>query len=504
MTARIFLENRLAYRTDLVHGLLGIYSILFVLLVAFSSAPAQENLILVVKKVKPAAVVILTYDNAGRIQRQGSGFFINQRGYFITSRHMLQDASRADVKTAEGKVYPIQRIIAEDEEWDLIMASTHVPSDALHYLSVSGSVPEVGERIMVVGCPMGLEQTVSDGIVSAVREIPDLGKMIQITAPISPGSSGGPVVNMKAQVVGVATLQAIEGQNLNFAVPSSRILMLPQSTGQTFAEWVAAREEKNVAMAESLYMLGLVATIKSREEAIAYYQAAIRLNPGHVRVYRQIGDCYFDLKRYKDAIEAYQRVITLYEERKVHDPHYTILWAESDHKSHAYFFMGWSYQNLGRLAEAAHAYKQTIRVLPNWKTPYERLSGCYLFDKRYEKAINVLKQAIEFFKADADTLGIANLHYKLAITYGFVAYREDIADYCTKKIEELQQVAYLCKEIIGRSPDNREAHLLLGEVYSEMDEIPSALQEWGILKELGDSKSADYLLSLINLQKGLK
>ncbi len=76
------------------------------------------------------------------------------------------------------------------------------------------------------GSPLGLEKTLSDGIVSAIREIPGFGKVIQITAPISPGSSGSPVLNMQGEVIGIVTFQIVEGQNLNFAIPSERIASL--------------------------------------------------------------------------------------------------------------------------------------------------------------------------------------------------------------------------------------------------------------------------------------
>ena len=107
------------------------------------------------------------------------------------------------------------QIVAEDREGDIIRVSVDIPLNVVHPLSVSASVPEVGERVVVIGSPLGLERTVSDGIVSAIREIPAFGKIIQTTASLSSGSSGSPVVNMKGEVIGVATFQVVEGQNLN-------------------------------------------------------------------------------------------------------------------------------------------------------------------------------------------------------------------------------------------------------------------------------------------------
>jgi S1-C subfamily serine protease len=98
-----------------------------------------------------------------------------------------------------------------------------------------------------------LEGSVSNGIVSAVREISGYGKIIQITAPISPGSSGSPVVNMRGQVIGVATLQAAEGQSLNFAVPSERISQLKIGELQTFSRSTPRTQKTNARRAKFIF-----------------------------------------------------------------------------------------------------------------------------------------------------------------------------------------------------------------------------------------------------------
>ena len=87
-------------------------------------------------------------------------------------------------------------------------------------------MPEIGEKVVVIGSPLGLEQTAADGIVSAIRQYRSFQKVIQITAPISPGSSGSPVVNMRGEVIGVAFMLMSAGQNLNFCVPGENIANL--------------------------------------------------------------------------------------------------------------------------------------------------------------------------------------------------------------------------------------------------------------------------------------
>ncbi len=94
--------------------------------------------------------------------------------------------------------------MAEDKEADLVLITADIPARDISFLEVSGKLPEVGEKIYAIGHPMGLEKTVSEGIVSAIRKLPKLGDIIQITAPISPGSSGGPVFNSSGRVIGVA------------------------------------------------------------------------------------------------------------------------------------------------------------------------------------------------------------------------------------------------------------------------------------------------------------
>ena len=182
-----------------------------------------ESLPSLIKKIKPSTVIIFTYDDKGEFLKLGSGFFLSQSGDVITNYHVIQGASSAEIKTADEKIYPITDIVAGDEQCDLICLSVNIPSQFVYPLSLSKTIPEVGERIFVYGSPLGLENTVSDGIVSAIRDVPDYGRIIQITAPISPGSSGSPVLNMQGEVIGIASFQSIEGQNLNFAIPSERI-----------------------------------------------------------------------------------------------------------------------------------------------------------------------------------------------------------------------------------------------------------------------------------------
>jgi hypothetical protein len=119
------------------------------------------------------------------------------------------------------------------------------------FLKTTGAVPQVGEKVVVLGNPKGMEWSAADGIVSAVRE-KNKRRFIQISAPISPGSSGGPALNMQGQVIGVNTFHIIGGQNLNFASAGQNVLQLKPGPGLTLEE----RAEGWLAEAKDLVVQG--------------------------------------------------------------------------------------------------------------------------------------------------------------------------------------------------------------------------------------------------------
>jgi serine protease Do len=210
--------------------------ILLALMLFVLPLSAQEDLPHLIARIQPAVVTVIIFDGTGKVIGNGSGFFINSQGHLITNYHVLSRTGRAEIRTHDGRRFPIKMVLAEDQKTDLIKVTADLPPGSLtSYLQISGKQPMVGERVLVIGSPMGLDQTVTDGMVSGIRRLPGMGEMLQISAPISPGSSGGPVVNGKGEVLGVARLFLARGQNLNFAIPGSQILALPAGTPRPLA-----------------------------------------------------------------------------------------------------------------------------------------------------------------------------------------------------------------------------------------------------------------------------
>jgi S1-C subfamily serine protease len=164
-----------------------------------------------------AAVVRLDVDTPSG-SRQGSGFLVGADGRILTNHHVVEEASGIRVKLASGDVYERVTIREVDERRDI--AVLEIPGFDLPTLTLGNSRQVgVGTAVIAIGSPLGLENTVSTGIVSGRRSEPEGYEVLQITAPASQGSSGGPVLAENGQVIGIATSQMRDGQNLNFAVP---------------------------------------------------------------------------------------------------------------------------------------------------------------------------------------------------------------------------------------------------------------------------------------------
>jgi len=435
--------------------------IVFLICFVFSlSLSAQEELSAIVKRIEPSTVVILTYDKEGEILGQGSGFFISENGDIITNWHVLQGANRAEIKTAQGKVYPITQIVAEDKEADIIRVSVDIPLKAIYPLPVSVSIPEVGDPVIVIGSPLGLERTVADGIVSAVRDIPEFGEIIQITAPLSPGSSGSPVLNMKGEVIGVATFQVVEGQNLNFAIPGERVRKLTPVKGKTLAQWETSRAEEGLGSADSLYSTGLVFLwTEEYEKALPYFEKAVEKNPRYAEAYFGIGYCYHQLGRYTEEVEAYKQAIRI-------KPDY----------AEAYCNLGVAYVKLGHYTEAISAYKQTIRIRPDDAGTHYNLGVVYTELGRYTEAVEAYKLAI---RIQPD---FAPAYHNLGAAY--------------HELGRITEAISAFKEAIRIQPDFAEAHYGLGIIYLMLEDRGSALDQYKILKDL-DKDLANQLFNLI-------
>jgi V8-like Glu-specific endopeptidase len=284
---------------------------------------SQNDLTQLVNQVRPSVVTVVGFNGDGKPIAQGTGFFVASNGTLITNYHVLAEAQKASIKTRSGKVYDIVETIAEDIDGDLIAVRANIQEFVVQPLRISRTKVLLGQRIVVIGSPFGLEQSVSDGIVSAVRQSDDLGRIIQITAPISPGSSGSPVTRTNGEVVGVASLYLRNGQNLNFAIPSERITALLShginpARGATRGNRVLqARASKEKTKEETFDKL-FAEFFEEERRSIPTLEERIRKNPGDIEAYESLDDAYMRLgklyergTRTAEAISIYRQAIKM-------------------------------------------------------------------------------------------------------------------------------------------------------------------------------------------------
>jgi S1-C subfamily serine protease len=195
--------------------------------VCLSASAAQEAVTDVVKRSSDAVVLIVISNSAGQETALGSGFLVSADGEIVTNYHVIKEAHSAVVKLSNGAFFPVSGVLASDANKDL--AIIKVNGKNLPFLTL-GDIEKlhVGDHVVAIGSPLGLEGTVSDGIVSAADRSLDGKKWIQTTAAVSHGNSGGPLLDMNGHVVGVITLGGNPAlvQNLNFAIPCNDVTSL--------------------------------------------------------------------------------------------------------------------------------------------------------------------------------------------------------------------------------------------------------------------------------------
>ena len=455
---------------------------------------AQETLPNLVRRIKPSVVAIVTYDIRGEKLARGSGFF-SAIDKVVTNRHVIENAYRVEIHLATGGVFNATGVVAVDGEGDIAVLQVEVPPGVSQPLTVGRTFPQEGESIVVIGNPLGLEGSVSNGIVSAVRDIPNFGRIIQITAPISPGSSGSPVVNMQGQVIGVATLQLTDGQSLNFAVPSDRVAQIQGSTLTSLGDLVTATKRNQRASAERFYSQGL--GYLSRDDctnALPYFRKAVEADPNYAEAWAQNGYCSGVLGRHDEALKASKQALKLKPE-----------------SAEAYINIGSAYGFLGQFKEAADAYKQATRIDPNNPDTFYSLGVTYGKLGRTEDEVLAYKRAINMRPDHAGAYDkLAQGYVKLGrLPEAIEAFKQrvllrpgDAAAYDNLgttylSLKKFDEAIDSLKHAILLKPDYGKAYYNLGVAYMAQGDRDSALNQYNILRSL-DPDRAEKLYDALN------
>jgi hypothetical protein len=219
------------------HGRLR-YTCLVVFLLSFVSGArgqtAQPSSEQIIARVSPSVAIILTGEGAGRLSGVGSGVIVRSDGILLTAYHVIKDAKEVQVRLKSGETYDHVELVGVDQRRDV--AALRIPAIDLPAVSPAPtSQAQAGEPVYVVSNPSGLSWSASAGILSAVRPVSEVApersgySVLQFTAPVSPGSSGGVVVDSKGRALGIVVFSE-QGQGLNFAVPIQNVFDLAEQS----------------------------------------------------------------------------------------------------------------------------------------------------------------------------------------------------------------------------------------------------------------------------------
>jgi Trypsin-like peptidase domain len=224
------------------HPLFGSLALLVAIYSAASLGCAGDSPKSIYDEAKKSTFVIETFDAKGIPLSLGTGFAVRSN-YLASNCHVIRGAHRVTAKNLETeRSFPVEAIVSSDLRADLVLLRIGEPAAPLVIDTNRGW--SVGDSVYALGNPRGLEGTFSAGMISATREVDNV-HYLQITAPISPGSSGGPILSSGGKVIGVATAAIKESQNLNFAVSAQHLaaLLTAEPQEDTFDGFFAKQED---------------------------------------------------------------------------------------------------------------------------------------------------------------------------------------------------------------------------------------------------------------------
>ncbi|MBM4181533.1 MAG: serine protease [Betaproteobacteria bacterium] len=425
------------------------------------------------EQASPSVVVVYGADAKGKKQSQGSGVVL-PGGEVATNCHVLKGALDYSIHYS-NKTYPAT---IRHSDWDRDVCSLTVPGlNAMPATLGATRNLKVGQRVYVIGAPRGLELTLSEGIVSSLREM-DGGRYIQTTAPISPGSSGGGLFDDEGRLIGLPTFYLDKGQQLNFAVPVEWVKALPErhasqaQTEQDGAAWLnkagALVEKKDwpallrhaqrwteaqPRSAEAWNYLGR-AYEETGQDAKMFEakEQALRIKPDDALGWFLLGLTYELAGQLTKAIEAYQQDLRI-------DPN-ADKWA----------VLGHAYKDAGQLTNAIDAYQQAVRIKPERADWWQLLGKAYIDSGQLTKAIEAYRQALRIDQNDAGSWFYLGLAYSKS-------------SQTSKAIEAYQQAVRI-------DPKESSAWHNLGIAYVETGQFSKAIEAFQQALRI-DQKDAD-------------
>lgn len=324
------------------------------------------------KLLSPSVFTVEAIAKDGSVIAFGSGVAMAS-SKIVTNVHVIDQGDSWRVK--QGAKKWAATVKYADREHDL--CELEVNGLQVRGIPVRGSSTlEVGERVFAIGSPEGLEVTLSDGLVSGIRDF-DHNRVIQTTAAISKGSSGGGLFDSRGRLVGITAFLVKEGQNLNFALPAELVASL---SAHPFEGTSKLGSQDPVFWALVWELVGTeYVKQKDFQKALPAFQQAIRLLPDFPNAWFGLGFTYENLEKDPEAAKAYEEAVRL-------KPDDALIW----------YNLSLTYGRLRLLDQAFHAYEQAVALKPDNCDAQFRLGGLYALKGERAKVIDTYKQLKTF------------------------------------------------------------------------------------------------------------
>lgn len=364
-----------------------------------SEAASEGDKQTVFEKYSPAVALIETKDASGETLSQGSGFLVDRAGFVVTNLHVVSgDCSSVVVKFPDTAGTTAEGVVRLSEDFDL--AVIKIPPQGLPRpcnLADSSRSAKEGDSIAVIGSPSGFSNTLSEGVISSIRG--DSREILQITAPISPGSSGSPVFSANGKVVAVATASITDAQNLNFGVSVDCLHALLKSAGTSppLTLFPLPQEGDNEFNTQYQTAINLLQG-GDYSEAAKLFTALTLSKPEDSRAWANLGTSYHSLGRIEEAVEAMEKANAL-------SPGEPVLLNN----------LGELRRQLGDFHQAERDLREAIRLDPTYPSPLTNLSLLLRNRDRHSEALPYLQKLIKLQPNDEGTWkGLATCYHRMS------------------------------------------------------------------------------------------
>lgn len=431
------------------------------------------------EQVEKSVVVIYSYDNKGNKIAQGSGVVFDEAGYVVTNFHVLSGGVDIKVQHYNKSIIDIS-VAGFDELKDVLVLK--IPQGTLPSLKIADTTKiKPGQRIYAIGSPLGLENSISEGVISGLRySYYENVEYIQISAPVSHGSSGGAVVNSFGELVGISTFVLKDGQNLNFAIKVNDFIALTNinlsvkelQCNLLFSKGMEAYKLQKYKEAINFYTDYLkikddneevyfnralaITKIYDYKWAINDYTQALKINPKYISALFNRASIYSHIDEYDNAVKDYSKILEL-----------------NPMDADSYLFRGINYIKIKNSNLALEDLTKAISMSPQNEKAYNFRGVAYKNLSKYDEALADLNKAID-------------LNYEYVEAY---YNRGDI--YLTKK--ELLKCIADNTRAIELDPQFGLAYINRGIAYYQSKEVTKACSDLFKAKNLGIRLAGKYL-----------